>query len=66
MYLQPIFASDDIKTKMKKEKDRFDSVDDRFKQTMDKFTKEPNLWEGVENDKLKYEFVKDNAKLDEI
>ena len=35
MYLQPIFASDDIKKKLPLEKQKFDSVDKNWKTTMD-------------------------------
>lgn len=64
MYLEPIFASDDIKKKMPTEKNRFDSVDTSWRQTMDKFFKEKNLWDGVDSEKLKLEFIKDNKTLD--
>lgn len=64
MYLEPIFASDDIKKKMELEKKKFDGVDTNFRDTMAKFSKENNLWEGIDSEKLKFEFNRDNEKLD--
>jgi len=51
---------------MEREKRQFDSIDDYFKSTMAKFTKDPNLWEGIDNEKLKVDFKKYNNNLDEI
>lgn len=56
MYLEPIFTSDDIKKKMPKETEKFQKVDTHWKQVMEQFNKEPNLWDGIDNDKLKNEF----------
>ena len=33
---------------------------------MEQFNKEPNLWDGVESDKMKNEFDSDNKALDQI
>lgn len=66
MYLEPIFSSDDIKKKMATEKMKFEKVDAHWKQVMDQFSKEPNLWDGIDSDKLKNEFEQDNKSLDQI
>ncbi|KAL4494234.1 hypothetical protein ABPG73_018753, partial [Tetrahymena malaccensis] len=66
MYLEPIFASEDIKKKMELQKQKFDTVDDFWRTTMESFAKEPGLWEGIENDRLKNEFNQHNKTLDEI
>ena len=51
MYLEPIFASDDIKKKMPTEKMKFDGVDQSWRTNMLKFYQENNLWEGVDSDR---------------
>ena len=68
MYLQPIFASDDIKKKLPLEKQKFDSVDKNWKTTMDQFFKEGGmgLYDNMESDKLKNEFDLNNKNLDQI
>jgi dynein heavy chain len=66
MYLEPIFASEDIKQKMPDEKKKFDAVDKIWRTTMDQFLKESNLWETIETDKVKSEFDHCNKLLDEI
>lgn len=53
MYLEPIFASEDIKKKMEKEKQKFDGVDNFWRITMDQYLKDSNLWENIDNDRLK-------------
>ena len=40
MYLEPIFSSEDIRNKLKAEKEKFDGVDKYWRQTMDIFYKE--------------------------
>ncbi|CAD8115295.1 unnamed protein product [Paramecium sonneborni] len=66
MYLEPIFTSDDIKKKMPQETLKFQKVDFHWRAVMEQFSKEPNLWEGVESDKMKNEFDQDNKALDQI
>ncbi|EAS04067.1 axonemal dynein heavy chain (macronuclear) [Tetrahymena thermophila SB210] len=66
MYLEPIFASEDIKKKMEKEKLKFDGVDNFWRITMDQFNKESNLWESIDNDRLKSELITYNKSLDQI
>lgn len=48
------------------EKKKFDGVDSDFRANMLKFTENPNLWDGIENDKIKLEFLRSNEKLDQI
>ncbi len=57
MYLEPIFASEDIKKKMPDEKKKFDKVDQHWRETMTFFNKEPYLWDSIENERLKIEFI---------
>ena len=48
MYLEPIFSSEDIQEKMQEEKAKFDIVDKHWKQTLEQFTKERNMWDNIE------------------
>jgi dynein heavy chain len=41
---------------MQLEKQKFDAVDKFWRDTMEKFSKEKNLWEGIDSDKLKGDF----------
>jgi dynein heavy chain len=66
MYLEPIFASDDIKKKLPQEKNRFDSIDFSWRQTLAKFNQERNMWEGIESDRLLSDFKRDSLTLDKI
>ena len=49
MYLEPIFSSEDIQEKMAAEKLKFDEVDKHWKVTIEIFTKEKNMWDGIES-----------------
>ena len=64
IYLEPIFSSDDIKKKMPNEKIKFENIDRNWRQTMEQFVKEPNLWEQIETDKFKNDFDYNNKTLD--
>lgn len=66
MYLEPIFASDDIKKKMPTEKSKFDTIDSNWRAIMTKFSVEKNLWEGIENDRMKQDLSKDHRNLEQI
>jgi len=66
IYLEPIFASPDIQNKMQNEKTKFDQIDVFWRQTMEKFNKDRNVWDGIENDRLKVEFNSINKTLDMI
>lgn len=66
MYLEPIFASEDIKEKMEKEKQKFDGVDNFWRITLDQYAKDSNLWDNIDNDRLKSEFLTYNKTLDSI
>lgn len=66
MYLEPIFSSEDIKEKMKTEKGKFDLVDRAWRSAMDIYSKDSNIWETIETDKLKNDFDASNTLLDEI
>ena len=66
MYLEPIFSSDDIKEKMKTEKGKFDLVDRAWRSAMEIYSKDSNIWETIETDKLKSDFDASNNLLDEI
>lgn len=64
MYLEPIFSSEDIKAKMQTEKSKFDAVDKSWRIILDQFSKESNLWEGIDTDKYKLDFETNNRLLD--
>lgn len=49
MYLEPIFASEDIQQKMAAEKSKFDIVDKHWKVTLELFTREKNMWDNIES-----------------
>ena len=66
IYLEPIFKSDDIKKKMKLETQKFEGVNKNYENTIELFSKEKNLWEISENDKLKSEFEANNKIFDSI
>lgn len=52
-YYKKIKIKIDIKKKMDLEKKKFDGVDSDFRANMLKFTENPNLWDGIENEKIK-------------
>lgn len=64
MYLEPIFTSDDIKKKMPAETNKFNTIDKNWRAAMEQFFKEPNIWDGIDTDKLKNEFDQNNKILD--
>lgn len=66
MYLEPIFSSEDIQQKMAAEKAKFDIVDKHWKTTIEIFTKDKNMWEGISGENYKTEFENSNRLLDEI
>jgi len=53
MYLEPIFASEDIKKDLHQEKDKFDLIDTNWKSVMQKFSNDPNIWENIDSEKYK-------------
>jgi len=66
MYLEPIFASDDIKKKMALEQKKFEGVDRNWRAIMDQFHKDPQLWDGIDSEKIKNEFEYINRTLDDV
>lgn len=48
------------------EKNKFDAIDRNFRSNMAKFVENPNIWDGIDSEKIKSEFIKSNIKLDEI
>lgn len=56
MYLEPIFASDDIKKKMPLEQKMFEKVDLSWRELMALFHKESSIWDNIDNEKIKNEF----------
>jgi len=66
MYLEPIFASDDIKKIMSIEKSKFDTIDLSWKSIMQKFKNDPNIWENIDSEKYKTDFMRDNINLEII
>jgi len=65
-YLEPIFNSDDIKRKMPIESMKFVAVDRNFRNNMQSFHTYPQMWEAIENDKMKNDFLFNNKQLDII
>ena len=62
--MEPIFGSDDIKKKMPLEHRKFEGID-RFIRTINEvFFKDPQLWDGVDGDKMKNDFDISNKSLD--
>ncbi|CAD8132456.1 unnamed protein product [Paramecium pentaurelia] len=66
MYLDPIFSSEDIQTKLVEETKNFKFVDQAFRNCMKEFKKEPILWECVDSDKMKVDFSNGVLLLDQI
>lgn len=66
MYLEPIFASDDIKKKMEQETRYFGKVNNNFREAMSRFEKEKLVWDIIEGENMKKMFLADNITLDEI
>lgn len=66
MYLEPIFASDDIHKQMPAEGSWFREVDTLWKATMDAIYSEPGIIELVERENIKLQFEDANKKLDKI
>lgn len=64
IYLEPIFASEDIKKKMEEEKKKFDRVDQYWREQMWLFNKEPYIWDSIDNEKIKHDFQMHNKTLD--
>jgi dynein heavy chain, axonemal len=56
MYLEPIFASDDIRKKLPLEHRKFEAIDRTFKNVMENYVKDPHLWESIDSDKIKNDF----------
>ena len=66
MYLEPIFASEDIKKKMQNEKQKFDRVDQHWREVMQILYKEPSVWDSIDSEKMKHDFQYHNKTLDQI
>ncbi|CAD8044294.1 unnamed protein product [Paramecium primaurelia] len=66
IYLDPIFASDDIKQKLKQETLDFKRIDQSYKNYMIILNKNKLLWDQIENDKMKQDFAYNVQMLDQI
>ena len=66
MYLEPIFASDDIHKQMPNEGSWFRDVDTLWKQTMDGIENDPGIIDLIERENIKMSFEDANRKLDKI
>jgi len=66
MYLEPIFASDDIHKQMPTEGALFKDVDSLWKTTMDAIVNDPGIMELIERENIKLQFEDANKKLDKI
>ena len=66
MYLEPIFASDDIHKQMPTEGSWFRDVDTLWKATMDAIENDPGIIDLIERENIKQSFEDANKKLDKI
>jgi dynein heavy chain len=66
MYLEPIFASDDIHKQMPTEGSYFRDVDNLWKATMEAIDNDPGIIDLVERENIKLSFEDANKKLDKI
>ena len=66
MYLEPIFASDEIHKQMPTEGANFKFVDTLWRQTMEAIINEPCINELIERDNIKPNFEDANKKLEAI
>ncbi|CAD8045721.1 unnamed protein product [Paramecium sonneborni] len=66
MYLDPIFASEDIKRKLVEETEYFKMVDQSYRQQMGILNKNKILWDSIDNEKIKQEFQNNVQLLDSI
>ena len=66
MYLEPIFASDDIHKQMPTEGSWFRDVDTLWKVTMDAIDNDPGIIDLIERENIKQQFEDANKKLDKI
>jgi dynein heavy chain len=66
MYLEPIFASDDIGKTMPNEAAFFKDVDTLWKTSMDQIDADPGILDLIERDNITNQFVEANKKLDKI
>jgi dynein heavy chain len=66
MYLEPIFASDDIHKQMPQEGSWFKDVDNLWKSTMDAIDNDPGIIDLAERENIKEAFKDANKKLDRI
>ena len=66
IYLESIFVSEYIIKKMGNEKKKFDRVDQYWRIQIALFWKEPNIWESIDNEKIKQDFINHNRTLEQI
>lgn len=66
MYLEPIFASDDIHKQMPQEGSWFRDVDTLWKITMEAIDNDPGIIDLIEKENIKLSFEDANKKLDRI
>jgi dynein heavy chain len=66
MYLEPIFASDDIEKQMPTEAANFREVDTLWKTTMEGINEQPGIMDLAEKEGIKQSFDDANKKLDKI
>jgi dynein heavy chain, axonemal len=66
MYLEPIFASDDIGKTMPNEASMFKDVDTTWKTTMETIETDPGILDLNDRDNITAQFFEANKKLDQI
>jgi dynein heavy chain len=66
MYLEPIFASEDIHKQMPQEGGYFKDVDNLWKTTMEAIDSDPGITDLIDRENIKQNFEDANRKLDKI
>eukprot|EP00398_MALV-I-01_sp_L67-1_P000742 gene742-313_t len=66
LYLEPIFASDDIKGQMPAEAEMFGWCDDLWREVMGKINETPECMEFIDFENILFSFQESNRKLDRI
>ncbi len=66
IYLQPMFAAEDIRLTLKREAEQFADVDTKWRQQMESMNSESLVISLLEKERIKEEFVRANEDLDAI
>ena len=66
VYLQPMFAADDIRLQLKMEAEQFAEINEKWQAQMESLSTDNLVITLLEKDRLKDEFAKENEKLEAI